>query len=104
MPKFAANLSMLFTEHPFLERFGAAKEAGFAAVEFLFPYEFDTAAIARELRRSDLEQVLFNLPAGDFAAGDRGMANNPARVEEFRAGVGNAVKIAQELGAGRLNC
>ncbi len=104
MPKFAANLSMLFTERPFLERFSAAKEAGFAAVEFLFPYEFDTAAIARELRRHDLEQVLFNLPAGDFAAGDRGMANDPSRVEEFRAGVANAVRIAQELGAGRLNC
>jgi hydroxypyruvate isomerase len=104
MPEFAANLSMLFTEHPFLERFTAAKEAGFAAVEFLFPYEFDTAAIARELRRNDLEQVLFNLPAGNFAAGDRGLANDPARVEEFRAGVATALHIAQELGAGRLNC
>ncbi len=104
MPKFAANLSMLFTERPFLERFAQAKEAGFAAVEFLFPYEFDTAAIARELRRTGLEQVLFNLPAGDFAAGDRGMANDPARVEEFRDGVAKAIRIARELECGRLNC
>lgn len=87
MPKFAANLSMLFTEHPFLERFARAKAAGFQAVEFLFPYEYESSAIARELRRNDLEQVLFNLPAGDFTAGDRGMANDPNRVEEFRAGV-----------------
>ena len=87
MPQFAANLSMLFTEHPFLERFAHAKAAGFQAVEFLFPYEYDTAAIAAELRRNELQQVLFNLPAGNFAAGDRGMANDPSRVDEFRAGV-----------------
>jgi hydroxypyruvate isomerase len=104
MPRFAANLSMLFTEHPFLERFARAKEAGFEAVEFLFPYEFDTAAIARELRRNDLRQVLFNLPAGNFAAGDRGMANDPRRVDEFRAGVTRALDIAGELGCGKLNC
>jgi hydroxypyruvate isomerase len=104
MPRFAANLSMLFTEHPFLERFAAAKRAGFEAVEFLFPYEFDTAAIARELRRNDLEQVLFNLPAGDFAAGDRGMASDPARVEEFCAGVAQAIQVARQLESGRLNC
>ena len=88
MPKFAANLSMLFTEYPFLERFARAKAAGFQAVEFLFPYEYDSGAIAHELRRNELEQVLFNLPAGDFTAGDRGMANDPSRVEEFRAGCG----------------
>jgi hydroxypyruvate isomerase len=104
MPRFAANLSMLFTEHPFLERFARARKAGFEAVEFLFPYEFDTAAIARELRRSNLRQVLFNLPAGDFAAGDRGMANDPRRVDEFRAGVARALEIAGELGCGKLNC
>jgi hydroxypyruvate isomerase len=104
MPKFAANLSMLFTEHPFLERFSRARAAGFEAVEFLFPYEFDIAAIARELRRNDLEQVLFNLPAGNFAAGDRGLANDPRRVDEFRAGANDALRIAAELGAGRLNC
>ena len=104
MPKFAANLSMLFTEHPFLERFERAKAAGFQAVEFLFPYEYDTAAIARELRRNELEQVLFNLPAGNFAVGDRGMANDPSRIGEFRAGVAEGLKIASELRCGRLNC
>jgi hydroxypyruvate isomerase len=104
MPKFAANVSMLFTEHPFLERFAHAKAAGFQAVEFLFPYEHDTSAIAAELGRNELEQVLFNLPAGNFAAGDRGMANDPSRVEEFRVGVQQGLKIATELGCGRLNC
>ena len=104
MPRFAANLSMLFTEHPFLERFARARAAGFEAIEFLFPYEFDTAAIARELRRNDLEQVLFNLPAGNFAAGDRGLANDPRRVDEFRGGVQDALRIAAEFGTGRLNC
>ncbi|MBA3450954.1 MAG: TIM barrel protein [Chloroflexia bacterium] len=104
MPKFAANVSMLFAEHPFLQRFSRAKEAGFTAVEFLFPYEFDTAAIAHELERNGLEQVLFNLPAGDFAAGDRGLANDPRRIEEFRSGVQQALQIAQQLNCGRLNC
>lgn len=104
MPRFAANVSMLFTEHPFLERFSRAAEAGFRAVEFLFPYEYDIAAIGAELRRNNLEQVLFNLPAGDFGKGDRGMANDPRRVDEFRAGVATGLGIAAELGAGRLNC
>ena len=104
MPRFAANLSMLFTEHPFLERFERAKAAGFEAVEFLFPYEYEIAAIARELRRNELEQVLFNLPAGNFTAGDRGMANDPSRIVEFRTGVEEALKIAEELRCGRLNC
>lgn len=104
MPNFAANLSMLFTEHPFLERFNRAAAVGFRAVEFLFPYEFDAAAIVRELRRNGLTQVLFNLPAGDFAAGDRGMANDPRRVEEFRSGVARGLAIAAELECGRLNC
>jgi hydroxypyruvate isomerase len=104
MPKFAANLSMLFTEHPFLERFARAKAAGFQAVEFLFPYEYESSAIAHELRRNELEQVLFNLPAGDFSAGDRGMANDPNRVEEFRAGVQEGLNIAAELRCARLNC
>ena len=104
MPRFAANLSMLFTEHPFLERFAHARAAGFTAVEFLFPYEYDTAAIARELRRNDLQQVLFNLPAGDFTTGDRGMANDPRRIEEFRRGVHEGLRVAGELGAQKLNC
>jgi hydroxypyruvate isomerase len=104
MPRFAANVSMLFTEYPFLERFSHARAAGFEAVEFLFPYEFETAAIATALRRSDLQQVLFNLPAGNFATGDRGMANDPRRVEEFRDGVARGLSIATELGCDRLNC
>jgi hydroxypyruvate isomerase len=104
MPKFAANLSMLFTEYPFLERFARAKAAGFQAVEFLFPYEYDSRTIADELRRNELQQVLFNHPAGDFSAGDRGMANDPSRVEEFRAGVHKGLAIAAQLGCGRLNC
>ncbi len=104
MPKFAANISMLFTEHPFLERFARAREAGFQTVEFLFPYEYDIAAIARELRGNDLELVLFNLPAGDFAAGDRGLANDPRRIDEFRAGVREGLRVAAELSPGKLNC
>jgi hydroxypyruvate isomerase len=104
MPKFAANLSMLFTEYPFLDRFAHAAEAGFSAVEFLFPYDYDVAAIAAELRRNRLEQVLFNLPAGDFTVGDRGIANDPRRTEEFRRGVHDALRIAAELQCGRLNC
>jgi len=79
MPRFAANLSMLFTEYPFLERFDRAAAAGFKAVEFLFPYAEDIDGIKAALTRNGLEQVLFNLPAGDFAAGERGLANNPAR-------------------------
>ena len=104
MPKFAANVSMLFTEYPFLDRFAHAAEAGFSAVEFLFPYDYDIAAIAAELRRNGLEQVLFNLPAGDFTVGDRGIANDPRRTEEFRRGVRDALRIAAELQCGRLNC
>ncbi len=73
MPKLAANLSMLFTELPFLERFGAAAEFGFKGVEYLFPYSFDVIAIREELDKHGLKQVLFNLPAGDWDAGDRGM-------------------------------
>lgn len=104
MPRFAANLSMLFTEFPFRERFGRAAAAGFTAVEFLFPYAEDIAAIERGLRGHGLTQVLFNLPAGDFAAGDRGLANDPGRVAEFRDGVEQAVDIATRIGCGTLNC
>ena len=74
MPRLAANLSMLFQELPFLDRFAAAAAAGFTGVEFLFPYEFEAAAIAERLRRHRLTQALFNLPPGDWAAGERGMA------------------------------
>jgi hydroxypyruvate isomerase len=95
---------MLFTEYPFAERFDRAAAAGFRAVEFLFPYDEDVAAIRQALSRNGLEQVLFNLPAGDFAAGDRGLANDPARVQLFRDGVSRALEIAAPLACTRLNC
>ena len=104
MPKFAANLSMLFTELPFLDRFAAAREAGFDAVEFLFPYAFDTDQIAQRLRRHQLQLVLFNMPCGDWNAGDRGMACDPRRSDEFREGVALAVDFATELAVTRLHC
>jgi hydroxypyruvate isomerase len=104
MPRFAANLSFLFTERPFLERFSAARAAGFSAVEFHFPYEHDRAALAEVVLTSAQEVVLFNLPAGDWAAGDRGIACHPRRIAEFQDGVGLAIEYARLLGCGRLNC
>lgn len=104
MPRFAANLSMLFTEHPFGERFDRAADAGFRAVEFLFPYEEDVPGIAAALKRNGLEQVLFNVPVGDFAAGERGLAADPARAGEFRDGLARALNIAAALDCLRLNC
>jgi hydroxypyruvate isomerase len=104
MPRFAANLTMLFTEFPFLERFDRAAEAGFTGVEFLFPYDEDIVAIEQALKRNGLTQVLFNLPAGDFAGGERGIANDPRRVSEFRDGVQRALEIAARLACRQLNC
>ena len=104
MPKLAANLSMMFTDAPFLERFALAREAGFDAVEFLFPYAYEVGEIAGLLRRHRLELVLFNLPCGDWDAGDRGMACDPLRIDEFRAGVPVALRYATELGVTRLHC
>ena len=104
MPRFAANLSFLFTERPFLERFGAARSAGFAGVEFHFPYAFDRAALAEVVLTSGLDVVLFNLPAGDWASGDRGIACHPRRIAEFQDGVGLAIDYAKLLGCPRLNC
>jgi hydroxypyruvate isomerase len=104
MPRFAANLSMLFTELPFLERFDAAAKAGFQGVEYLFPYEFSSAEIKARLERNQLTQVLFNLPAGDWAKGERGLACHPGREEEFRAGVELAISYAQVLGNTQVNC
>ena len=103
MPRFAANLSMMFTEVPFLERFGAAAQAGFAAVEFLFPYEHAAEDIAAQLRAHRLANVLFNLPPGDWAAGERGMASIPGRETEFRRGVGDALGYARSLGTPRVH-
>ncbi|PWF48518.1 hydroxypyruvate isomerase [Massilia glaciei] len=104
MPKFAANLSLLFKELPFLDRFEAAAEAGFEAVEFLFPYSFEAGHIARELARNKLELVLHNLPCGDWDAGDRGMACDPLRVAQFRDSVALALEYARGLGVERLHC
>ncbi|AIB35679.1 MULTISPECIES: hydroxypyruvate isomerase [Pseudomonas] len=104
MPRFAANLSMLFTEQDFLARFKAAADAGFEGVEYLFPYEFSSAEIKAQLDAHGLTQVLFNLPAGDWAKGERGLACHPDRVEEFRAGVKLAIAYAQVLGNTQINC
>ena len=104
MPRFAANLSMLFTEVDFLDRFAAAAEAGFSGVEYLFPYDFSAEEIKARLDANRLEQVLFNLPAGDWAKGERGIACHPDRVEEFRAGVDQAIAYAQVLGNKQINC
>jgi hydroxypyruvate isomerase len=104
MPKFAANLTMLFTEVPFLDRFERAARAGFKAVEFLFPYDFPVAEIRNRLVANRLELVLHNLPAGDWAAGERGIACLPDRVAEFRDGVASAIAYGTALGVPRLNC
>jgi len=104
MPKFAANLTMLFTEVPFLDRFERAAKAGFSAVEFLFPYAFAASEIKARLDAQGLELVLHNLPAGDWDAGERGIACLPDRVDEFRDGVGRAIVYAKALGVGQLNC
>lgn len=103
MPKFAANLTMMFNEVPFLQRFAAAARAGFEAVEFLFPYDHAPGEIAAQLRANRLQNVLFNLPPGDWEAGERGLAALPGREQEFRAGVARALAYAQALGTPRLH-
>ncbi len=104
MPKFAANLTMLFNEHPFLDRFEHAAKAGFEAVEFLFPYAWSAAEIKQRLDANGLKLVLHNLPAGDWDAGERGIACHPDRIEEFRSGVARAIDYATTLGVPQLNC
>ena len=104
MPKFSANLSMLFTEVPFLDRFERAANAGFQAVEFLFPYAWPAAEIKARLDAHRLKLVLHNLPAGDWDAGERGIACLPERIDEFRAGVAKAIDYATALGVPQLNC
>jgi len=103
MPRFAANLSMLFTELPFAQRFAAAAAAGFEGVEFLFPYEHAPHDVAGWLRESKLVNVLFNLPPGNWAGGERGMAALPGREAEFREGVARAIEYALALGTPRLH-
>ncbi|MEW6334879.1 MAG: hydroxypyruvate isomerase family protein [Thermodesulfobacteriota bacterium] len=104
MPDFAANLTFLFTEIPFMERFSAARDAGFQAVEFMFPYDFDMGEIKARLDETGQQLILCNLPAGNWAGGDRGTACNPERKTEFRQGVGRGIEAAKALGADRLNC
>jgi hydroxypyruvate isomerase len=104
MPKFAANLSMLFTEVPFLDRFERAAKAGFDAVEFLFPYAFAAADIRQRLDAHGLKLVLHNLPPGDWDAGERGIACLPDRVDEFRDGVAQGIAYGTALGVPQLNC
>jgi hydroxypyruvate isomerase len=103
MPNFAANLSMMFQEVGFLDRFEAAAKAGFRGVEFLFPYDFPAGDIAERLKRHNLTQALFNLPPGDWAAGERGTAALPGREAEFRAGVARAIEYAKATGCKTLH-
>ncbi|HVP65982.1 MAG TPA: hydroxypyruvate isomerase [Anaeromyxobacteraceae bacterium] len=104
MPRFAANLTMLFGEADFLDRFELAARAGFRGVEYLFPYAYPADALAERLARHALAQVLHNLPAGDWAKGERGIACHPDRVSEFQDGVGLALRYARALACPRLNC
>ncbi|MFB9289937.1 2-oxo-tetronate isomerase [Pseudoduganella plicata] len=104
MPRFAANLSMLFTEHSFLDRFAAARAAGFDAVEFLFPYAYEPDEIARRLDDNGLRLVLHNLPPGDWDRGDRGNACDPRRMGEFRAAAQTAVRYATRLHVPYVHC
>jgi hydroxypyruvate isomerase len=104
MPRFAANLHWLFTEHVFLDRFAAAAAAGFRAVEFPTPYEHPASEIRARLDEHGLECVLFNLPSGSRANGDFGLACRPERESEFRAGVGKAIEYARALGVRQVNC
>jgi hydroxypyruvate isomerase len=104
MPKLAANLSLLFPELAFLDRFAAAARAGFRYVEYQFPYAWSATDLAERARAAGVEVVLHNLPAGDFAKGDRGIACLPERRDEFRDGVGRAVDYALAVGCPRLNC
>jgi hydroxypyruvate isomerase len=103
MPNFAANLTMMFNEWDFLDRFDAAAEAGFAAVEFLFPYDHPPEVIAERLARNGLAPALFNMPPGDWAAGERGVAALPGRFEDLKAGVDRALDYAAATGVKRIH-
>jgi hydroxypyruvate isomerase len=104
MPRLAANLSMMFNELPFLDRFAAARKAGFEGVEFLFPYEFPADELRRRLSGEGLTQALFNMPPGDWAGGERGMASLPGRQAEFREGVKRALDYAATLDCRLVHC
>ncbi len=104
MPKFAANLTMLYHECDFLDRFQAAADSGFKGVEYLFPYDFPAKELTDRLQHHGLTQVLHNLPAGDWGGGERGIACHPDRTGEFQDGVGRAIEYATALGCKQLNC
>ena len=104
MPKLAANLSMMFNEVPFLDRFDAAAKAGFTAVEFLFPYDFPAIELKRRLAACGLTQALFNMPPGDWANGERGLASLPGRQAEFRDSVKKALEYADVLDCKLIHC
>ncbi len=104
MPRFAANLTMLFTEQPFMERFAAAKQAGFDYVEYLFPYAYPVEQLQEALHVNQLQQVLFNLPPGNWEEGERGIASLPDRQDEFAQGLEQAVHYAKALKVKQLNC
>ncbi len=104
MPRFAANLSLLFAEVPLLDRFERAARAGFTAVEIQFPYDTPAEELQQALFRNKLSLVLINLPAGNWAAGERGIACHPDRVDEFRQGIDTALAYAAALGVPQLNC
>ena len=103
LPRLAANLSTMFTDLPFLERFVAAADAGFGAVEFMFPYDWPADVIGKAATENGLEIVLFNCPAGDWADGERGIAAHPERIESCREGIGRARKYARALSCGKLH-
>lgn len=104
MSAFSANLNFLFNEVPFMEKFSAATKAGFKNVEFMFPYDFEQNEIKRQVQENNLKLVLFNLPAGNWNEGDRGIAADPARKEEFKNGVAKAIEAAKLLEVSRINC
>ncbi|MDD5334715.1 MAG: hydroxypyruvate isomerase family protein [Rhodoferax sp.] len=103
MPRFAANLSMLYNEHTFLDRFKAAAQDGFTAVEYLFPYAYPAQELAQRLADHGLQQVLFNAPPGDWDGGERGIACLPGREAEFRSGFARALEYAQTLACPRIH-
>ena len=104
MPRFAANLTMLYNEHDFLDRFEAAARDGFQGVEYLFPYPYPKEELADRLKRFGLTQALHNLPAGDWGKGDRGIACQPERVDEFKAAIAKGIEYATALGCKQVNC
>src|SRR6195952_3291389 len=103
MPRFAANLSMMFTEVPFLDRFDAAAKAGFTAVEFLFPYDYPAEEVGKRLHDNRLTQALFNLPPGNWDAGEKGFAALPDRFDDLQRSVRTALPYAQATGVKRLH-